>query len=155
MGTPKKKWTEEQLRKAVAESQSIRATAIALGLTPYGSTYATVKKYLKLYGIDTSHFTGKGHGKTTPKQPEIPTEQLLVRGSLAQRCTVRRHILRHSLLPYRCSLCAANTWLEKPLSLVLDHINGVNNDHRLENLRWLCPNCNSQQDTFAGRNKRK
>ena len=36
--------------------------------------------------------------------------------------------------------------------MVLDHINGINNDHRLENLRMLCPNCNSQQDTFAGRN---
>jgi hypothetical protein len=36
--------------------------------------------------------------------------------------------------------------------MVLDHINGVPNDNRLENLRFLCPNCNSQTDTFAGRN---
>jgi 5-methylcytosine-specific restriction endonuclease McrA len=36
--------------------------------------------------------------------------------------------------------------------MVLDHINGIPNDNRIENLRFLCPNCNSQTDTFAGRN---
>ena len=36
-----------------------------------------------------------------------------------------------------------------------NHINGINNDHRLENLRFLCPNCHSQTSTYAGKNKRK
>jgi 5-methylcytosine-specific restriction endonuclease McrA len=39
------------------------------------------------------------------------------------------------------------------LVLVLDHINGDRSDNRITNLRLLCPNCNSQQNTFAGRNK--
>lgn len=62
--------------------------------------------------------------------------------------------MKDGLLEKRCSICGLTDWLRKPISLVMDHINGVNNDHRLENLRFLCPNCNSQQDTFAGRNKR-
>ena len=41
----------------------------------------------------------------------------------------------------------------RPLTLQLDHVNGVNNDHRLENIRLLCPNCHTQQDTYAGKNK--
>jgi 5-methylcytosine-specific restriction endonuclease McrA len=45
-------------------------------------------------------------------------------------------------------------WNGKQLVLILDHINGINNDNRLENLRLLCPNCNSQTPTFAGRNAR-
>jgi 5-methylcytosine-specific restriction endonuclease McrA len=46
-------------------------------------------------------------------------------------------------------------WNGIPLVLVLDHINGKNNDNRQNNLRLLCPNCNSQQSTFAGKNKKK
>lgn len=45
--------------------------------------------------------------------------------------------------------------LEKELILELDHINGIRNDNRLENLRFLCPNCHSQTPTFKGRNKTK
>ena len=45
------------------------------------------------------------------------------------------------------------TWRSKPLVLVLDHINGVNDDYRADNLRLLCPNCNSQTSTFCGRNR--
>lgn len=48
-----------------------------------------------------------------------------------------------------------NNWNGKPLVLILDHINGIYNDNRIENLRLLCPNCNSQTDTFAGRNCKK
>jgi predicted HNH restriction endonuclease len=40
------------------------------------------------------------------------------------------------------------------LSLCLHHINGINNDNRLENLAVLCPNCHSQTENFAGRNRR-
>ncbi len=73
--------------------------------------------------------------------------------ALQKRSAVRKRVLAQKLLPYICQLCGAKPeWMGKPLSLILDHINGVANDHRLENLRFLCPNCNSQQDTFSGRN---
>lgn len=56
----------------------------------------------------------------------------------------------------RCSLCGLlPVWNNKPLTLQVDHINGVNNDHRIENLRLLCPNCHTQTDTFGARNIRK
>jgi len=71
----------------------------------------------------------------------------------ATRASVRKTIIREELIPYECSKCGINEWNGKMLSLHLDHINGVNNDHRLENLRFLCPNCHSQTDTYTGRNK--
>jgi len=52
----------------------------------------------------------------------------------------------------RCALCGnSGEWQGKPLTLQLDHANGRYDDNRLENLRWLCPNCHSQTETFAGR----
>lgn len=65
-------------------------------------------------------------------------------------------MLKSNLLQYRCYNveCCIDFWLNKPISLQLDHINGINNDHRLENLRLLCPNCHSQTDTYCGRNKK-
>lgn len=66
------------------------------------------------------------------------------------------HILREGLLEAKCyeEGCGLTEWRGKPISLQLDHINGDNFDHRIENLRLLCPNCHSQTETFAGKNKR-
>jgi len=56
------------------------------------------------------------------------------------------------VLPFRCAECDnVGEWRGRPLTLQLDHVNGIYNDNRLENLRWLCPNCHSQTETFAGR----
>lgn len=65
---------------------------------------------------------------------------------------VRNAIARLALDTSHCVGCQLGPeWGGKPLVLRLDHINGVNRDHRLENLRFLCPNCDSQTATFCGR----
>mgnify|MGYP000875434262 CR=1 FL=1 len=55
---------------------------------------------------------------------------------------------------YKCAICKCeNFHNKKPLVFVLDHINGRANDNRRENLRLICPNCDSQLDTFKSKNK--
>lgn len=69
---------------------------------------------------------------------------------------LKKRLIEEGIIKEICSSCGIGPeWQGKKLVHVLDHINGINNDHRIENLRLLCPNCNSQTDTFCGRNKNK
>lgn len=81
--------------------------------------------------------------------------EMLIEKSPHRRCTIRKRILSENILEYKCDKCSIYNWEGSPLSLHLDHINGINDDHRIENLRFLCPNCHSQTDTYAGRNINK
>lgn len=80
-------------------------------------------------------------------------EKYFIDHSTIKRSRIRKIIIENNLIPYVCSFCGNNgKWLNRDLSLELDHINGVNNDNRLENLRWLCPNCHAITDTYCGKN---
>jgi len=70
------------------------------------------------------------------------------------RRNVKIRLLEAGLLQNRCSICGISEWCGRQLVCHLDHVNGINNDNRLENLRMLCPNCHSQTDTYGGLNKR-
>ena len=89
-------------------------------------------------------------------------EVLRYQPTKASRATVRRHyaIWRDRQgLPARCdnTECRFHTeplsWLERPLPLILDHVNGNNLDNNPGNLRYLCPNCDAQQTTRGGLNR--
>lgn len=54
-----------------------------------------------------------------------------------------------------CEICGIDEWLGKSIECELDHINGISNDHRLVNLRIICPNCHSQTHTFRAKNIKK
>jgi hypothetical protein len=68
------------------------------------------------------------------------------------RHRVKERIIDENLLIYECSICGIKEWLGKKLSLILDHINGINNDNRLENLRFVCHNCDSLLPTYKSKN---
>lgn len=68
---------------------------------------------------------------------------------------LRRTILLAELIPYRCKCGLGPEWQGQPLTLQLDHINGNHEDDRLENLRFLCPNCHAQTSTWGHRNVKR
>lgn len=87
-------------------------------------------------------------GKKFTSNEEIFTEKSAYSNEL-----VKQRIINDNLLNYCCSICAIDMWQGETIVLDLDHINGINTDNRIENLRFLCPNCHSQTDTYKGRNK--
>ena len=125
-----------------------------LGLgTRGGSSTDALKRRIKELNVDISHFN-KGKNDSC-KQRRYKMEEILVENSTyvgIERLKAR--LVNEGLLEYCCEQCGnTGEWLGKKLVLQLDHINGIHNDHRLENLRFLCPNCHSVTDTYAGKNK--
>ena len=117
-----------------------------------GGAAGILKKYVRIWGISTAHFDFMPTGV----REQIPLAEVLVPGSTYNRGTLKRRLLADGLLQPQCSLCGQEArWRGKPMSLVLDHVNGVRDDNRLENLRLVCPNCNATLDTHCGRNRRK
>lgn len=150
-----KKWNDESFKKAVKDSFSIAEVLRKLGLRPRGGNYKTVHIYIKKLGLNIDHFTGQGwnidnkFGLTNSR----PLEEILVINSpYRSTWSLKRRLLKHGLLGNICSVCKINEWNGKMLTLHLDHINGINNDNRLSNLRLLCPNCHSQTVTYCGKN---
>lgn len=107
------------------------------------------------WGYKTGDRQAWNKGKPRPDSDfKRHDHEVFVEDSTYSRCNIKKRIIRKNLIEYKCSLCPTeDMWQGKPLSLHLDHVNGVNNDHRIENLRFLCPNCHSQTETYAGKNK--
>jgi hypothetical protein len=150
--------SETEVRAAVAESLSYAEVLRRLGLRAAGGNHRTVRKYVdEIWRIPTDHFDANAASGRARARAATPLDLILVPGSTYHRGHLKRRLLAEGLKQPRCEMCGqGELWRDRPMTLVLDHINGVHDDHRLENLRILCPNCNATLDTHCGRhNKRR
>ena len=149
----KRKWTDEELSQAVAESVSIAQVIQKLNLAIAGGTYESIKKHIKRLNLDTSHHSGQSRKNRYGKSRDKVLEDILSIDSPYTSYEIRRILFKLKLKENICEICEIKTWLGLPITAQLHHINGIRTDNRLENLQMLCPNCHSQTDTYGGKNK--
>lgn len=149
------KLSDEQFVELLKKSSTISEVLFKLGYTVKGNSwgYSQVKRRMDDLNLDYSIFKGKSAVTKTNKLNNVKKEDILKENCKHQRIVLRRYIIKNNLIPYKCAICGCTEWQGKTLSLELDHINGINNDNRLENLRFLCPNCHSQTSTYGSRNQ--
>lgn len=115
----------------------------------------TVRQCMAHFGFCSAAWTvAVRKGRLKARSMKRPIRQVIL-GGLKNRSNVKRRLLEAGILENRCSECGITDWRGKPLSIQIDHRNGIRDDHRLENLRMLCPNCHSQTETFGARNRRR
>lgn len=154
----KRSWTEEQLRNAVKDSTSVRQVLQKLKLREAGGNYVQINNAIKDYDLSSRHFTGKGWSKGLKGigRPLIPLSKILAKNSRFQSYKLKRRLFKDNFKSPQCEECG---WAEKSVDgripVELDHVNGDRMDNRIENLRILCPNCNSLKSTHRGLNRKK
>lgn len=149
------KLSDEQFVELLKKSSTISEVLFKLGYTVKGNSwgYSQVKRRMDDLNLDYSIFKGKSAVIKIGRLNNVRKEDILKENCKHQRTVLRRYIIKNNLIPYKCAICGCTEWQGKTLSLELDHINGINNDNRLENLRFLCPNCHSQTSTYGSRNQ--
>jgi HNH endonuclease len=148
------RYSETDARAAIEAARSWTDALRRLGERPAGGNHATLKKYAVAWNISVEHFDMGGAGP--PYRTAAPLVAVLVERSTYDRRNLKRRLLDEGIKQRRCELCGqGETWRGERMALVLDHINGIWNDNRIENLRILCPNCNATLDTHCGRKNRR
>ena len=148
------KLSDKEFIDLVKSSLNISEVLFKLGYSTKENSwgYSQVKQRMTDLNLSGKDFRGRAAVIENSEARKVNKENLFRKGSRHNRCVLRRTIIRENLIPYKCAICGITEWNEKTLSLELDHINGENNDNRLENLRFLCPNCHSQTSTYGSRN---
>lgn len=153
--TYNKEWLEELCKNSYSYAEVLRKA----GRKQAGGNQAILKKKIKEFNIDISHFTGERWQWSPNQEPQqykekYAIEDIFVENSPVTQKVMREYVERHQLLDYHCQNCGCDGhWQNGIISLEIDHIDGNNTNNQLSNLRYLCPNCHALTETYRGKNK--
>jgi 5-methylcytosine-specific restriction endonuclease McrA len=136
----RKNFSEDQIKYAILTGKTMGGAAKVLGIDS-----RTFKRNAEVFGLYDGA-ENKGGTKfelqdiLDGKHPQYPTSKL------------SKRLVKDGLKKYECESCGISDWNGKPISLELNHKDGNNANHSLDNLEILCPNCHSQTDTYRSKN---
>ena len=149
------RYTERDVREAVASAQSLAEALRTLGLRPAGGNHRTLHRLIAKYGISIDHLDHRWAMRRQRRSVATALSEILVEHSTYSRGHLKDRLFAEGVKQRTCELCGlGDEWRGQPMSLILDHINGVPTDNRIENLRIVCPNCAATLETHCGRKKR-
>jgi len=146
-------YTKEVLSSICKESYSYRQCLKKMNVVPAGGNYASLKKHIRLYDIDISHFTLQGWNKGKKFGPKRPIEDYLSNKYSILSYKLKARLLEEEFFDHKCYKCLNEFWLENLIPLELHHIDGNHDNNNLSNLTLLCPNCHALTDNYRGKNR--
>jgi uncharacterized protein YlaI len=143
-----------EIQSKLNESKSFREFLLKIGSSSNGSgSYKSIKNQLIKLGIEIPEFSYENKNRVNVK---ICDDEVFIENSIFSRQHLKERIIKNKMIDYKCDECGNDgKWNGEKLSLHLEHKNGVNDDNRLINLTFLCPNCHSQTKTYSGKNKKR
>jgi hypothetical protein len=158
------KHTKEILEDAIKKSECYADVMRNIKIQPHSGNYPHLKKQILKFNIDVSHFKSQGE-LTKIRIQNSPTKSIsnnkkdiseyLINGIRTDNRKIKNKLYEAGIKEKKCEMCGTGEeWYGRKLSLRLDHINGINTDYRLENLRIICPNCDSTLDTYCSKNRK-
>ena len=142
-------WSKERLENAIKISTSYSETLRNLEIPTQGNNADTLKKYIKEYNLDISHFTF-GKSKDFSNLKYISASEYLGTDKFIATSKLKLKLLKEGIKENKCEICGITEWNGKPLVMQLHHIDGNNSNNSLDNLQMLCPNCHSQTENYCG-----
>lgn len=136
--------TKDTLEPIVLGSTSYAECLRKLEVVRAGGNYKHLQRLIDKFGISTDHFSGQAHNQG---KELVPLEELTRTTPIKKRLIQRRG--------HRCEGCGLSQWLNLPITLELEHVDGNNRNNIEGNLQLLCPNCHSFTPTWRGRKNKK
>jgi hypothetical protein len=126
-------FSESELRAAVAQATSWADTLRRLGYAVKGANHRTVQRWASAWDVCTDHFDPNIGRRNRSRARAKPLEEAMVKNSTYARGKLKERLFAAGIKRRECEMCGqSEMWNGHRMSLVLDHINGVSNDHRLE-----------------------
>jgi len=144
--------SDSEFIELIKNSSCISDVLRTVGYSTNGNTWGNriVKERMEKLNLS---FTKKNENYYNKTIKPLELNEVLIKDSNYNRTKLKERLVKEGIFKYKCACCGISEWQGKPLSLQLHHLNGINNDNRIENLQLLCPNCHSQTENFSSKGK--